>query len=75
MNRAIKGGTMIFKGLKIIEKKNRVIIEGVRDFDPVHIFECGQCFRWLKEMDGSYTGVVKGKVVNVSFVLGKLIIG
>ena len=29
------------------------------------IFECGQCFRWDKEDDGSYTGVFKGNVLNV----------
>lgn len=34
-------------------------------FDLVHIFECGQCFRWNKEEDGSYTGVVKDRVINV----------
>ena len=43
-----------------------VILEGVADFDPKHIFECGQCFRWMAEEDGSYTGVAKGKVINVS---------
>ena len=30
-----------------------------------HIFECGQCFRWNKELDGSYTGVFKNNVLNV----------
>ena len=29
------------------------------------IFECGQCFRWNEENDGSYTGVWKNNVVNV----------
>ncbi|MBR2674531.1 MAG: 8-oxoguanine DNA glycosylase [Mogibacterium sp.] len=24
------------------------IFEGINDFDLVHIFECGQCFRWTK---------------------------
>jgi len=31
----------------------------------MHIFECGQCFRWNKEQDGSYTGIFKSNVVNV----------
>ena len=40
-------------------------IENVKSFEPVHIFDCGQCFRWDKELDGSYTGVFKGNVMNV----------
>jgi len=35
------------------------------DFEPEHIFECGQCFRWNKEADGSYTGVAYNRVINV----------
>lgn len=34
-------------------------------FNLKHIFECGQCFRWNKEEDGSYTGVFKNNVLNV----------
>jgi N-glycosylase/DNA lyase len=49
---------------------SRVIVQGVRDFDPVHIFECGQCFRWQGQPDGSYTGVVRGKVANVKYIPG-----
>lgn len=45
-----------------------VTVLGVRDFNPVHTFECGQCFRWYKEHDGSYTGVVRGKAANVSYI-------
>ena len=41
------------------------ILHNCNSFDPVHIFECGQCFRWNKEIDGSYTGVFKSNVVNV----------
>ena len=41
--------------------------ERIRDFDPVHIFECGQCFRWERQDDGSYEGVAKGRIVNVRF--------
>lgn len=52
--------------MKVYEKENSVIIEGALDFDPKHIFECGQCFRWKSEKDGSYTGVAKGRVINVS---------
>ena len=40
-------------------------LNNLSDFEPVHIFECGQCFRWQKENDGSYTGVIKYGVINI----------
>lgn len=51
--------------MNITEKNNQLIIQNIRDFNLIHIFECGQCFRWNKEEDGSYTGVVNNKVINV----------
>ncbi|MCT4619727.1 MAG: 8-oxoguanine DNA glycosylase [Marinisporobacter sp.] len=50
---------------KIIEEDGKVRLEGIKDFEPSHIFECGQCFRWNKEEDESFTGVAKGRVINV----------
>ena len=41
------------------------IIENIESFNPVHIFECGQCFRWNKQDDNSYTGIIKKCVINV----------
>lgn len=38
----------------------------VRDFDLVQIFECGQCFRWERQADGSYFGIVSNKAVYIS---------
>lgn len=58
----------------IEEADNCIIVDGVSDFDPKHIFECGQCFRWIRENDGTYTGVVRGKVANVSYSNGRLVI-
>ena len=52
--------------MKVYEQDNTVILEDIKDFNPKHIFECGQCFRWIKEDDESYTGVAKGRVINVS---------
>ena len=57
---------MEYGGYKLREADNGIIAENVRDFDPVHIFECGQCFRWNREDDGSYTGVAHGRVINAS---------
>lgn len=34
-------------------------------FELADIFECGQCFRWNKEENGSYTGVFHNNVLNV----------
>ena len=45
--------------------KEKYIIEGKDNFNLKHIFECGQCFRWNKEADGSYTGVFGNNVINV----------
>lgn len=45
--------------------KNSFVIKDVQDFELVHIFECGQCFRWHKQLDGSYIGVVKGDVIRI----------
>lgn len=44
---------------------NKIELTNVKDFELAHIFECGQCFRWRKEDDGSYTGVIKQGVINV----------
>jgi len=41
------------------------IIENQESFELEDIFECGQCFRWNKQKDGSYTGVIKDAVINV----------
>ena len=35
------------------------------NFEPKDVFECGQCFRWNREDDGSYTGVFHENVLNV----------
>lgn len=51
--------------MKITEVENGLILENVRDFEAKHIFECGQCFRWKREEDGSYTGIAYGRVINV----------
>mgnify|MGYP000496003733 FL=1 len=40
-------------------------IENIKSFELADIFDCGQCFRWNKQEDGSYTGVFKKNVINV----------
>ena len=46
-------------------REQRYVIKNIESFEPKHIFECGQCFRWNIEDDGSYTGVVRNNVLNV----------
>ena len=46
-------------------EEQKFILKEPESFNLVHIFECGQCFRWNKEEDGSYTGVIKDGVLNV----------
>ena len=41
------------------------LLKSPKSFNLEHIFECGQCFRWNKQPDGSYTGVFKENVLNV----------
>lgn len=49
------------------------ILENCKSFEPEHIFECGQCFRWNKQKDGSYTGIFKQNVVNAKKADNKII--
>lgn len=46
-----------------MEEKYR--LEKPKTFNLKDIFECGQCFRWNEQADGSYTGIWKENVVNV----------
>lgn len=55
----------MYEGIR--EDKNTVTVYGVRDFELKDIFECGQCFRWNAEEDGSYSGVAFGRAVNLSY--------
>ena len=46
-------------------KEEKCIIKDQKSFELKDIFECGQCFRWNEQEDGSYTGIWKENVVNV----------
>ncbi|MDR2296197.1 MAG: hypothetical protein LBD95_05310 [Clostridiales Family XIII bacterium] len=45
----------------------RIVFKGVRDFDPLQTFACGQAFRWDRERDGSHTGVAGDRAANIAF--------
>ena len=46
-------------------KKQQYILKNPETFNLKDIFECGQCFRWNEQEDGSYTGIWKENVVNI----------
>lgn len=46
-------------------KEQKMILKNINSFVLKDIFECGQCFRWNLQKDGSYTGVFGKNVLNV----------
>jgi len=46
-------------------QEQKYILQNVKSFEPKHIFDCGQCFRWDKKEDGSYIGIFKNNVLKV----------
>ena len=46
-------------------REQRYILKKQDSFELKDIFECGQCFRWNEQNDGSYTGVIKNAIINV----------
>ena len=46
-------------------KEQMYEIKNINSFELKDIFDCGQCFRWNKQEDGSYEGVFKRNVLNV----------
>lgn len=62
------------KGIRITMKEQIYVLKNVKSFEPKHIFECGQCFRWNLEQDNSYTGVVGRNVLNLKKEQNNIII-
>jgi N-glycosylase/DNA lyase len=56
---------MKYKGYDVYQEEDVIVVSDVCDFDLVHTLECGQAFRWMKQQDGTYTGVVQDRVINV----------
>lgn len=46
-------------------KEQKYILNNQDSFKLKDIFECGQCFRWNKQEDESYTGIIKNAIINV----------
>lgn len=47
-------------------KQQKLVLDNIDSFELSHIFDCGQCFRWDVQADGSYIGVIKSGVMKVS---------
>lgn len=60
--------------MKLDIKEQKYIIKNCKSFGLKDIFECGQCFRWNKQEDGSYTGVFGRNVLNVKSKNNQIII-
>lgn len=52
--------------MKLKEQENDIILEDIECFDVELSLFCGQAFRWKKISDGSFTGTVKEKVLNIT---------
>ena len=51
--------------MRIETAGNEIKITPEDDFSAKKIFDCGQCFRWNENPDGSYTGVALGRAARV----------
>ena len=47
-------------------KQQKLVLSNIDSFELSHIFDCGQCFRWDIQPDGSYIGVIKAGVMRFS---------
>ena len=54
-------------------EEQKYIIISPESFELKDIFECGQCFRWNKNENESYTGVIHNGVLNVEKINEKII--
>ena len=55
-------------------KEQKIEIKNIDSFNLKHIFECGQCFRWNKNEDESYTGIVGKNVINIKIENNTIIV-
>ena len=46
--------------MRIIEKNNQILLQGVSFFDLGRTLDCGQCFRWKPDENGNWRGTVHG---------------
>ncbi len=59
--------------MKAEQQLGGVLLTGVKDFYPDHVFDCGQAFRWEKDEKG-YRGIVADKAVRIQYQSQTLLI-
>lgn len=55
-------------------EEQKIELKNINSFELKDIFDCGQCFRWNRQEDGSYTGIVGKNVLNIKKENGNIII-
>ena len=45
---------------------NNVILTDIKNFNIAQTLDCGQAFRWVKDQDGFWQGIVKGKFLKAT---------
>jgi N-glycosylase/DNA lyase len=48
-----------------------IVFSGLGDIELSHMFDCGQCFRWDENEDGSYTGMAGSYVCRAELLGGR----
>lgn len=56
------------------ETETMLRIKLENDFLPEHTFDCGQCFRWNRQSDGSYIGVAHKRAVRLTYENGSIVL-
>ena len=59
--------------MEISCKNGNVLLTDTDSFELSHIFDCGQCFRWNRNPDGSFSGVAMDRALKISKHDGKVI--
>lgn len=49
----------------IRETEKGIEIDGLKELSLAQTLDCGQCFRWKQQEDGSWQGIVRGKICRV----------
>lgn len=57
-----------------VQGTRRIRLDNVRDFDLTHIFECGQCFRWVPDGKGAYAGAAGSCAARVTLDGSSLVV-
>lgn len=51
--------------MRVFQRQDDVVIEGISHFDIDQTFSCGQCFRFDRQEDGGYIGVAYNRVLSI----------